>query len=426
MQKELTALLTEGTSTKFFKELEKYDSITTSDCLIKNNDIIDIRITRENGRLGKWTLTENITQLSPKRKKEGSSLKTLYKLFEGKEVRYDSSVALLAHKYTSYKKRDTDNVESDWFLIDTDCPYEETDNGVPYLRTIKLVLPKKQYRIMMETRLAVYDIDKKIIYPFLSMSSASVGKSLDAATLFKKSDSGVAGSIGAAMLLADRISRRSISLVIRDDAELFKPVLSIAGKRFTPPYPVSFYKAVCDYLSGHGLYCLDHWYCDCDCIAAEFTQAGTTNMTQVTLGLIPGIITTVKFYKIVNGAKILLQTNKLSRVIDGKADFSSNSTLEKIFEGITTVFNSFEKYWRSPMLDEICDTRLWLESFPKLLGKKNLMKVKKSMPIYMKKRDFYYQTLDATKDFQLAAYYNNIKENFYWDLLLQLTKEEEI
>ena len=429
MQTEAKALLNEGRDLDFFKELENYDSMMVNDQLLKNKDEIDVHITRENGKLTKWTLTEKLTQLSTKKKREGTSLKALYDLFHGKEVQLESSIAILALKHTSFKKRSDKKIESTWFLIDVDCPYEETEDGVPYLQTIDLVLPKNEYRLMMETRLAIYETAKGILYPFLSISASSIGKSLDAATLFKKSETGTARTIGAAMFLADRISKRSVNLLIREDSDIFKPILSVAGKNYIPQYPVEFYRCVYEYLSQQGLYYLNHWTCDSDQVTAEFklselSGSETESVIEVSLGLIPGVITAVKFYKEVDHAKVLLRTNKLPRQTNGSLNLCCNDSMDKLFYEIGNVFTDFDKAWSSPALEEMCDSEVWLTTCPVLLGKKNLAKVKNSISGKMTKRIFYKKLLAETKDFPLAAYYKNIKENFYWDLLSELTKED--
>ena len=62
-------VISTGKMEDFFTMLHEYDSIRTSDCLIKNQKSVDIHITRNKGRIGNWVMTENeldsIDQLVP-------------------------------------------------------------------------------------------------------------------------------------------------------------------------------------------------------------------------------------------------------------------------------------------------------------------------------------------------------------------------
>lgn len=63
-------VISTGKMEDFFTILHEYDSIRTSDCLIKNQKSVDIHITRNKGRIGNWVMTENLSDFSIQEKKK--------------------------------------------------------------------------------------------------------------------------------------------------------------------------------------------------------------------------------------------------------------------------------------------------------------------------------------------------------------------
>ena len=79
-------VISTGKMEDFFTMLHEYDSIRTSDCLIKNQKSVDIHITRNKGRIGNWVMTENLSDFSSKRrKKTGKTMKSFYQYFSGEK-----------------------------------------------------------------------------------------------------------------------------------------------------------------------------------------------------------------------------------------------------------------------------------------------------------------------------------------------------
>ena len=80
-------VISTGKMEDFFTMLHEYDSIRTSDCLIKNQKSVDIHITRNKGRIGNWVMTENLSDFSSKRrKKTGKTMKSFYQYFSGEKM----------------------------------------------------------------------------------------------------------------------------------------------------------------------------------------------------------------------------------------------------------------------------------------------------------------------------------------------------
>ena len=101
-------VISTGKMEDFFTMLHEYDSIRTSDCLIKNQKSVDIHITRNKGRIGNWVMTENLSDFSSKRrKKTGKTMKSFYQYFSGEKMEIGIDLAVIAHKDTK-KEREWD------------------------------------------------------------------------------------------------------------------------------------------------------------------------------------------------------------------------------------------------------------------------------------------------------------------------------
>ena len=57
----IQTVISAGKMEDFFTMLKEFDSIKTSDCLIRNNMSIDVHITRKKGKLGNWVVTEDLS-----------------------------------------------------------------------------------------------------------------------------------------------------------------------------------------------------------------------------------------------------------------------------------------------------------------------------------------------------------------------------
>ena len=64
----IQTVISAGKMEDFFTMLKEFDSIKTSDCLIRNNMSIDVHITRKKGKLGNWVVTEDLSDFSSQRK----------------------------------------------------------------------------------------------------------------------------------------------------------------------------------------------------------------------------------------------------------------------------------------------------------------------------------------------------------------------
>ena len=66
----------------FFTMLKEFDSIKTSDCLIRNNIGIDVRYYPKKGKLRHWVVTEDLSDFSsPKKTKNRKNNEVILSLF---------------------------------------------------------------------------------------------------------------------------------------------------------------------------------------------------------------------------------------------------------------------------------------------------------------------------------------------------------
>lgn len=405
-------VISTGKMEDFFTMLHEYDSIRTSDCLIKNQKSVDIHITRNKGRIGNWVMTENLSDFSSKRrKKTGKTMKSFYQYFSGEKMEIGIDLAVIAHKDTKKEREWDGSITSEWFFIPICAPYEEEESGRVFIKTIELTTTKEEYRKMLETRIAIYDEFQDKIYPFLQVSIASTGKYLDCSAIFKLRDDYM---LGAAMVLAEKISKKNVKLLIKDTESRVKPILSIAGKYTKFFLPTEFFTKICSIMANKA-YFLNNWQIFDDRIIADFKKPDEPFLCSITMGVIPGIATRAQMYVQMEGTKILLDSNTVVYSTKGY-DY------KQLFDGLFDNTVIFHRLWESAHLMCSCHPVEYIPYIKKAIGKKRINAL--IFPVSMKRRDFFKELLKQTGNFCLSEYYDNMLKNSYYQILRILAKEE--
>lgn len=405
-------VISTGKMEDFFTMLHEYDSIRTSDCLIKNQKSVDIHITRNKGRIGNWVMTENLSDFSSKRrKKTGKTMKSFYQYFSGEKMEIGIDLAVIAHKDTKKEREWDGSITSEWFFIPICAPYEEEESGRVFIKTIELTTTKEEYRKMLETRIAIYDEFQDKIYPFLQVSIASTGKYLDCSAIFKLRDDYM---LGAAMVLAEKISKKNVKLLIKDTESRVKPILSIAGKYTKFFLPTEFFTKICSIMANKA-YFLNNWQIFDDRIIADFKKPDEPFLCSITMGVIPGIATRAQMYVQMEGTKILLDSNTVVYSTKGY-DY------KQLFDGLFDNTVIFHRLWESAHLMCSCHPEEYIPYIKKAIGKKRVNAL--IFPVSMKRRDFFKELLKQTGNFCLSEYYDNMLKNSYYQILRILAKEE--
>lgn len=405
-------VISTGKMEDFFTMLHEYDSIRTSDCLIKNQKSVDIHITRNKGRIGNWVMTENLSDFSSKRrKKTGKTMKSFYQYFSGEKMEIGIDLAVIAHKDTKKEREWDGSITSEWFFIPICAPYEEEESGRVFIKTIELTTTKEEYRKMLETRIAIYDEFQDKIYPFLQVSIASTGKYLDCSAIFKLRDDYM---LGAAMVLAEKISKKNVKLLIKDTESRVKPILSIAGKYTKFFLPTEFFTKICSIMANEA-YFLNNWQIFDDRIIADFKKPDEPFLCSITMGVIPGIATRAQMYVQMEGTKILLDSNTVVYSTKGY-DY------KQLFDGLFDNTVIFHRLWESAHLMCSCHPEEYIPYIKKAIGKKRINAL--IFPVSMKRRDFFKELLKQTGNFCLSEYYDNMLKNSYYQILKILAKEE--
>ena len=405
-------VISTGKMEDFFTMLHEYDSIRTSDCLIKNQKSVDIHITRNKGRIGNWVMTENLSDFSSKRrKKTGKTMKSFYQYFSGEKMEIGIDLAVIAHKDTKKEREWDGSITSEWFFIPICAPYEEEESGRVFIKTIELTTTKEEYRKMLETRIAIYDEFQDKIYPFLQVSIASTGKYLDCSAIFKLRDDYM---LGAAMVLAEKISKKNVKLLIKDTESRVKPILSIAGKYTKFFLPTEFFTKICSIMANKA-YFLNNWQIFDDRIIADFKKPDEPFLCSITMGVIPGIATRAQMYVQMEGTKILLDSNTVVYSTKGY-DY------KQLFDGLFDNTVIFHRLWESAHLMCSCHPEEYIPYIKKAIGKKRINAL--IFPVSMKRRDFFKELLKQTGNFCLSEFYDNMLKNSYYQILRILAKEE--
>lgn len=357
-------------------------------------------------------MTENLSDFSSKRrKKTGKTMKSFYQYFSGEKMEIGIDLAVIAHKDTKKEREWDGSITSEWFFIPICAPYEEEESGRVFIKTIELTTTKEEYRKMLETRIAIYDEFQDKIYPFLQVSIASTGKYLDCSAIFKLRDDYM---LGAAMVLAEKISKKNVKLLIKDTESRVKPILSIAGKYTKFFLPTEFFTKICSIMANKA-YFLNNWQIFDDRIIADFKKPDEPFLCSITMGVIPGIATRAQMYVQMEGTKILLDSNTVVYSTKGY-DY------KQLFDGLFDNTVIFHRLWESAHLMCSCHPEEYIPYIKKAIGKKRINAL--IFPVSMKRRDFFKELLKQTGNFCLSEYYDNMLKNSYYQILRILAKEE--
>ena len=260
-------------------------------------------------------------------------------------------------------------------------------------------------------RIAIYDEFQDKIYPFLQVSIASTGKYLDCSAIFKLRDDYM---LGAAMVLAEKISKKNVKLLIKDTESRVKPILSIAGKYTKFFLPTEFFTKICSIMANKA-YFLNNWQIFDDRIIADFKKPDEPFLCSITMGVIPGIATRAQMYVQMEGTKILLDSNTVVYSTKGY-DY------KQLFDGLFDNTVIFHRLWESAHLMCSCHPEEYIPYIKKAIGKKRINAL--IFPVSMKRRDFFKELLKQTGNFCLSEYYDNMLKNSYYQILRILAKEE--
>lgn len=177
-----------------------------------------------------------------------------------------------------------DKVRTHWIKVNPIVPFEFV-NGKPDFPMIVLDLTNENYNLAMESRMALYNELTENVYIIREIAFSSIGKLLDSAASFKNM---AKIPLGSALLLANRMAADSkeLKLIYRNARGKVKPLIGLAGNRFTPESEYNFYKTACltiDVMFGCGVKKIYSWSIEEDMTNAYVQIGGKTSDGQMNI-----------------------------------------------------------------------------------------------------------------------------------------------
>lgn len=392
-----TVFQTGKTKEELFQALEAVDSIETLDNLIVNNDEITVKLKRKNGKLSGWELCTPMSQLSSGIKQKGRGLKSLEKLLN-KQVFMSSLTAemsplIIVHCSTSECREYDGRVITTWFIIDPYEPYVESgDYGFD---TIQIELTNEEYKLALETRIALYEANANIIYPIRKSAFPNIGKMLDCATLYFEDC-----PIGVAMILAkcfeDQKKMKGVRFLCLNTSKRVKPITSVVSKNYQRVSKLNFIQDFLVWLSSFGKsYTIAEWSVDnyeviVEIILSESTRCGK-NGFFLHVSDIPGWPVTVTTFRKMEGNYIYLRKTSIEHRKAGET-IGFQAILRQAWED----FEDCDSYFSD--LKVVSDPEKILREFEMIIGKRRLSDILKdnSLPSEMDGEEFLHFLLRET------------------------------
>lgn len=214
--------------------LDELDSLTNMDSVLRPKQKIYIEAERSGGNICNWSLREDMAAYKDSYPfKKGLKKKELLKALDSlnTEKEFDTiSCRVLCYGETDTALTWDGKIKSTWICIDPYFPFEMKD-GKPDFETVFFEMDESDYKLAMETRIAIYIPETKVLYPLKAVSYESFGKLMDCSASFKPSDK--ESPLAEALLIANKISdSKQLKVIYRNTNRWIRPVIGAAGGRF--------------------------------------------------------------------------------------------------------------------------------------------------------------------------------------------------
>lgn len=174
------------------------------------------------------------------------------------EAPLNEEIVVLCLASTKEYRQFNGKIITNWIVINPTIPFEMVNNS-PEFPTLELEMTDGEYKLALESRLALYNEFTHIIYPIREVAFSSIGKLLDSAASFKNM---ATIPLGSALLLADRLAepQKELKFIYRNAKGNVKPLIGIAGSRFAEDSQYGFFRDGLDYIGEtFGIYTMKSW-----------------------------------------------------------------------------------------------------------------------------------------------------------------------
>lgn len=308
---------------------------------------------------------------------------TLNELDHKEEV--SNSISVLCMSRTQDHKTWNGRYKTTWIRVDPEFPFSVDEKGTPVFQTMDLELKENEYKVCLSTQLALYDYQKKDLYPIRSEILTNLARSLSSGNIFTENTmNGV--PLAQAIIVANcLLSMERIKLVYRDRTEHVKPLIGLAGKSFTLYPQTEFFSEALECCREHGDCFLENW------LVTDAYTSVDVGLTQVTPSYrpyiriyssdLPNTPLSITAYAKIGKAKIFIASNSArhydSLLQKGSASLFTNANGETLFDDIEKFSMKFRKLESKPIFLNEDWQKNWLADKGLLFPLMNNMSAKK-------------------------------------------------
>lgn len=244
-------MIRQGTTEKELMEvLERLDKETATDNIVTNGQPITIKCRREAKGLTNWSIQQDVHNSKfskPIVYSQGNGYPGILNSIKNDVAmsNINEDIAILCYSCAELKRTYDGKIMTHWIVINPSIPFETEEDGTPRFPMFDLKMTDNEFKVAMESRMALYNECNEDIYPIREVAFSSIGKLLDSAASFKNM---AQIPLGSALLLAERFATdlKSLKLIYRNYEGHVKPLIGIAGNRFVQESEVGFYKLAFD------------------------------------------------------------------------------------------------------------------------------------------------------------------------------------
>lgn len=212
------------------KEVQKIDEATRFTSIFKSRQKLTFSATYQGGKLRDWQITPEGCQYKADTTKSGKRYDTLASVLDSYETFANPGLGLSVITLVDSTGEKVWNDEKGYECIYTQWAIVDSlsiDRSAE-MDTFTIPLDEREYRIVLETTIALFDEATGTLYPFTKRAIPSLGTMLGSQSLIRKI-SNMFTALGTALLLYEKlISKKDYSLCYRNDmGDMFHPIIAI-------------------------------------------------------------------------------------------------------------------------------------------------------------------------------------------------------
>lgn len=323
--------------------LKELESLTSIDSILHPAEKVTVTATAYGSGLKRWTVeTDGVETLAGV--VNGNKFDRFLSMIEEAEAEADLGIygtQVLAYADMRPHRTYDGKLLTKWYCIDPLMPFEvDLETRQPVFRFEELEVTETEYRMLMETKLAIKS--DGMVYALLRDALSSAGRLLlDASAAFRRSED---VPLCCGMLLADALADRdSLKALTRNTGGNVRQILVLMGDRYTYISQNVFFEEVFRHVAAFGMYRIRHWTIGAMQTCVEIVlpeENGCRKGFLVTASDYNGIpMKVATFGEFQDGSKVVLCQTSMTH-----SKSSAAEGVKRLFNGAAGAFADFDSF----------------------------------------------------------------------------------